>query len=192
MRDIVLLGPQGCGKGTQAKILLKKYDFVLFEMGAECRKEAKKETPRGQKVKAQIDAGNLAPIEVIAEIFGDFVAEADPAKPILFDGIPRNEEQKVVFDSVMKKHNRDFKVIEIDIPRAESIKRLLSRAKIEGRADDKHDAIIQRLDIFYADTLPIVNEYKAEGRLILVNGDQPMEDVAKELESKLQEVLSPA
>lgn len=185
--NIVLLGIQGSGKGTQARIIVDRYKLTYFEMGGELRKLAAEESPLGQKVKSIVDSGNLVPAHIIMQILDNFLSKLPPSEGVVLDGIPRNSEQQKEFDALMTKYNREFKVMHFMVPEDETIKRLLAR----HRQDDIPEVITQRIKVFIRDTKPVIEEYKKRGNVIEINGNQPIEAVANEVSEKLAPYASP-
>lgn len=176
--DIVLFGIQGSGKGTQAKRLCKEFDLDLFEAGGELRRIAAEESKLGKEVKSYIDDGKLVPHEIIMKVVKQAIVSRPAGRRILFDGIPRDENQMKDFDAVMSELNREFRCIQILLPREKAIERILGRAEQEGRADDANEEIIvRRMDTFTEKTLPVIREYERAGKLVKVDGDSDVEAV---------------
>jgi adenylate kinase len=206
--DYVLFGIQGSGKGTQGKVLAQRLGAAYFETGGELRRLAAENSALGQKVKSIIDAGHLVPNEVVMEIVEDFV-KREAGRPIIFDGIPRNGEQNATFEALLKKMERPYTGIYFELSREEAERRLLSRricigcktvypsnypkafacekcgGKLTTRADDNADSIRTRLDIFYKETLPIVEAWRAASKMFTVNAAPSIEEVTKELLKKI-------
>ncbi|MCC7432719.1 nucleoside monophosphate kinase [Candidatus Peregrinibacteria bacterium] len=181
--DLVLFGIQGSGKGTQAKALAQKYNFVIFETGAECRRLATENSELGKKVKEIVDAGNLVPAHIVIQILENFLSKLPPTQKVIFDGIPRNQEQHIEFDKLIARLGRDFLAVNITLPQEETIKRLLVR----GRHDDLPEVITNRIKIFIRDTSPIIEDYRSQNKIFDINGNQPIEDVSKEIFSKFDQ-----
>lgn len=206
--DLVLFGIQGSGKGTQGKFIISKYDFESFETGAILRSMSKEDSELGKKVKEIIEAGHLVPNEVVMELVEDFVGKIPEGKSALFDGLPRKEVQAESFDALMEKNERDFKAVIIDISKEEAMKRLTTRRICSGcketypsmydkeacekcggvlitRKDDNPESIENRLNAYFQETMPVIEAYEKEGKLIRVNGEQGIEEVTKELFEKI-------
>ncbi len=179
--DLIIFGIQGSGKGTQAKILAVNHKMKIFEAGAQCRKLAEEDSDLGKRVKNIIENGELVPQEIIMALLDKFLSQSSETDKIIYDGIPRNEGQYLSFDQTLKKWNRDFIAINIELPEEETIKRLLLRS----RNDDKPEIITNRIKIFIKETAPIIEIYKSQNKVININGNQSIEDVTKEIESKI-------
>ena len=174
-QDLILFGVQGSGKGTQAQILADKLGYVIFEAGAELRKIRASDTELGRQVKSIIDAGNLVPNEIVMEIVAEFLKGVSAEEPVIFDGIPRSMVQKESLDALLDKHGRDAVCLHIRLPREVAIARMQER----GRADDTAEVIKTRIDNFEAQTVPVIDKYAAEGKMLQVDGDQPIEQVTE-------------
>lgn len=186
MKDLILVGIQGSGKGTQGKILREKFGYQIFETGGELRRMAQDESELGQKVKSIIERGDLVPNEIIMEIVEHFLSELTGDTPVIFDGIPRSEPQRQSLEALIEKHGRKFNVLEIKLSDEESLKRLLDRAEKEGRADDTPEVIAKRIQNFYTHTEPLLNIWREAGRVIAVDGDQAVEGVTESILSRLE------
>lgn len=179
--NIVLLGVQGSGKGTQAEIMAKRYNLASFEMGNEFRTLAEKNSPLGHKIKTIIDNGKLVPTQIVIQVLESFLEKIPINRPVIFDGIPRNQKQQKAFNKLMKAQNRDFLVVNIGIPEEETMKRLTLRS----RHDDTPDIIKQRTQIFLENTQPVIQNYRQKNLVIEINGNQKIATVAKEIHQHL-------
>jgi len=200
--QLVFIGIQWSGKGTQARILASKYGFEIFETWGVLRKLAKQDTELWKLVKETIEAGKQVTPEIIEMILEDFIKTAK-SQNIIFDGLVRNLGNKQTAD---KKLDSDYKVVYFDLPEQEAMKRLLWRMynpktgetfpawttidpktgdELIKRPDDEENAIKQRIKEFYEKTLPVVELYQQEWRLIKINANQPIEEVTKEIIEKL-------
>ncbi len=185
MTDLILIGIQGSGKGTQGKILAEKFGYKIFETGGELRKIAKENSPLGQKVKEITERGDLVPNEIVMEIVEHFFAQISPQTPVIFDGIPRSEVQRVSLEKLLADHGREFRALEVKISDQEAVSRLLKRAELEGRADDNLETIQKRIQNFYNFTQPLLDEWRKSGKLVSVNGEREIEQVTADMLAKL-------
>ncbi|MBU1992689.1 MAG: nucleoside monophosphate kinase [Patescibacteria group bacterium] len=209
--DLILFGIQGSGKGTQGIFIAEKYGFEVFETGAELRKLSREDSELGRKVKEIIEAGNLVPNDVVMEIVENFTNKIEPGKNVLFDGIPRKIEQKESLDALLNRLERPFAGILIQISEEEALRRLTTRrlcktcktvypasygsdtcecgGKLITRTDDNPESIKTRLRAYASETVPVIEKYKEEGKMIEVNGEQPIEKVTEEVFTFLDERL---
>lgn len=202
---IVLAWIQWSGKGTQARILEKKYNFEIFDTGAHIRELAKEDTELWKEIKKTIDAWNLVTIEILEKVVWEFIANHSPDANIIFDGIPRNLEQKTFFDRVVK----DFQVVYLNLSKEEWENRVIGRrmcfscratyprnyehkfcekcwGKLWVRVDDSDDAALQkRIDIFFAQTVPVIESYRKEWKVIDIDASLEPEEVNKQIEKAL-------
>jgi adenylate kinase len=202
--DLVLFGIQGSGKGTLGIRIAEKFGFEVFETGAQLRILSQKDSSLGQKVKSIVEAGNLVPNEVVMDIIENFMKQLPSGRKVIFDGIPRKLEQAETFDALMEKLGRDFTGILIDVPEEIAVRRLSTRricgnckkvyaanytgekceacgGKLITRTDDNPDSIRTRLKAYYNETTPVIERYKKGGKLLVMNGNQGIEDAAKEI-----------
>jgi adenylate kinase len=183
--NLILVGPQGSGKGTHGKLLAEKYNFKIFETGAVVRAISKESSPLGKKIKTIAERGDLIPNEIIMEMVNDFLDKIPENQDIILDGIPRSLEQKESLDKVLQAKNRDYKVVFLSLTEDLSIARLLSRAEKEGRADDNLASIKNRLKNFNTYTTPLLDIWKEEGGLVSVDGGTSIENGFKAIEKNL-------
>lgn len=184
---IFMVGPQGSGKGTQGKVLAEKLGYFYWEMGEILREEAKKDTPFGRKVKGLIDAGHLLEDEELYRILNTELPEVIKHKRILFDGVPRRVGQGAYLIHFLNQNAfREFATIVIDVPKEESIKRLLERAHHEFRTDDTPEKIAYRLDLYDKETKPVIKFLQGIGDLFTIDGLGSIEDVQQRINSALK------
>jgi len=185
--DLVFFGIQGSGKGTQAKKLAADFGYDIFEAGGELRKIKKSGTELGDEVASYIDEGKLVPFEIIMRVTKEAVLERPEDQKILFDGIPRDEDQMNAFNNIMEEVGREFQCVEIKLDKEEAVKRILGRAEEEGRADDADESIIRRrMDTFIEKTMPVIEAYKAQEKLIEVDGDGTIDKIYGRLKEALE------
>ncbi|MFA4795751.1 adenylate kinase [Leptospira kirschneri] len=186
MKNIIFMGPPGAGKGTQAKILCERLSIPQISTGDILREAVKNQTEMGIEAKRYMDAGDLVPDSVVIGIIKDRIREADCRNGFLLDGFPRTVEQAEALDTLLKNEGRSIdKAINLQVPDAELLKRLLSRAEIEGRADDNEATIKNRLDNYNKKTLPLLDFYAARKKLSQVNGVGSLEEVTSLIQKEL-------
>lgn len=187
--DLVFFGIQGSGKGTQAKLLAGRHGFHIYEAGGSLREIASTETELGKKVRETIDGGNLVSAELILHVMEKAVTACPADQRILFDGIPRNQEQKDGFDAKMKQWGRPFACININVPREMALERILERGAQEGRADDQErQSIEKRFTWFEEQNIPVIEQYRQQGILVDADGVGTIEEVAERVEAALTEL----
>lgn len=180
--DIVLFGIQGSGKGTQAKKLAAEFGYDIFEAGGELRKIAASGSDLGSIVKSYIDIGKLVPFEIIIQVLREAIGSRPKDQKILFDGIPRDADQMREFDKIMTSQNRDFRCIHLKLDPEEGVRRILGRAKTEGRADDADEQIIRRrMNTFTEKTLPVIKDYEGRGLVVEIDGMKGVDEVYGEM-----------
>jgi len=177
MHRILILGPQGCGKGTQAAILSAYLGIPYLSMGHLLREEAKGDGELAEKVREIVETGELVSDVVAEAVLRNRLAEPDVGNGYILDGFPRNFEQLRAFAGF----DQPTAVIVIDIPKRESRARLQNRAITEGRTDDTPEVIEKRLGIYSTDTVPIIEEYRKQGVVREVDGMGSIEEVAERI-----------
>lgn len=186
MKDLILVGIQGSGKGTQAKILAKNKGYEIFETGGALRAIAASGSDLGEKVKAIMNRGNLVSNDIVMEIVSDFIENKQKEGPIIFDGIPRSEEQRVSLEKLLEAKNRSFEVLAIELSEKEAFVRMFKRAKIEGRADDNEEAMKKRIANFHEFTAPLLKVWQENGKLLQVCGEHSIEEVTERISQRLK------
>ncbi len=177
---IFLMGPQGSGKGTQAKLLAEKLGFFHWEMGGILRSERERVLSDGKKVGDIIDAGIYLTDEQLLEVVREKLGTIPPAQGIIFDALPRRMGQaKFVIDWLHAQGKKELVTIFLALSREESLKRLALRAEIEKRADDTPEKIELRLKQYEEATLPILDYMKEQTRFIELDGQPAIPEVAR-------------
>jgi len=180
LNTIFFIGPQGSGKGTQAKILAAKLNFFHWDMGSILREVAASDTDLGKKVKNLIDTGVLLQDNDLYEVVTYKLDQISPDLGVIFDGIPRRVGQAEFLLNFLKKQGRqNFATLFINLPKTESLARLLKRGEIEKRADDTKEKIEFRLAQYEQDTLPVLDFLKKQGEFFNIDGQQGVEEVSK-------------
>jgi len=177
MIDLILFGPPGAGKGTQAQILKDKLGLTYIATGDLFRHHIKNKTDLGVKAQAYIDRGDLVPDEITIDMIKEIIADPD-ARGFIFDGFPRTVKQAEVLDQLMA--DKDLIIdalLSINVPEERLIKRLLERGKTSGRSDDNEETIKHRLDQYHTKTEPVKDYYKAQGKLYEIDGVGSIDEV---------------
>jgi adenylate kinase len=175
---LLIVGPQGSGKGTQGVRVAEALGIPTVSTGDVFRANVKEGTPLGLQVKAIIDAGDLVPDELTSAIVRDRLDQADAAGGFLLDGYPRNLGQVADLDAFLAARGEALTaVIELSVPRDESITRLSLRATEQGRADDNVESIAKRLAIYENETAPILDVYRSRGVVDVIDGVGSLDEV---------------
>ncbi len=187
MKVIIIFGPPGSGKGTQAKLLAKQLNLIHFSTGEELRKEANKKTKLGKQINSLISQGNLVPDELSTQITQNFIF-SNKKKNILLDGFPRTLKQAENLLTFFKKIGCDkILVINLKVSKKELINRILERAKIEHRKDDNKKTIKQRLKVYHNQTKPIIKFLRRNKiKIFNFNGKGNIEEIQKEITKKIK------
>lgn len=186
LNTIFFIGPQGSGKGTQARFLAKRLDFFYWEMGAILREVAAGKSILGIRVKNLIDSGVLLQDNDLYQVVEMKLNEIPSGKGVIFDGIPRRLGQAEFLLGYLKGQGRtDFVTLYVSLPREESLARLLKRAEIEKRADDTKEKIEFRLKQYEEETTPVLDYLKKNSKFFEINGSPAVEQVTKEINKAL-------
>ncbi len=186
MKNIVIFGAPGAGKGTQSDFIVERFGLKHISTGDLLRKEISDQTELGKRIKSIMDAGQLVSDEIVIEMIDNAIAH--DTKGILFDGFPRTVAQAEVLDKLLDKHGRALTcMVRLDVPRQELIHRMLERAKVSGRSDDNEETIKNRLIEYESKTLPVADYYSKQGKEVKIDGlgdiKRISEDIAKAIEA---------
>ena len=213
--NLILLGPPGAGKGTQAQRLLESHGLVQLSTGDMLRATVAAGTAVGKKAKAIMDAGDLVPDEMVAELISDRLDELDEGQGFILDGFPRTAAQADAVDALLTEKGRQLdRVIELKVDDESLVERVTGRftcancgqgyhdkfkrpqeegkcdvcggTEFNRRSDDNEEAMRARLEAYYDQTAPLLDHYRARGKLHSVDGMADMEDVAQQIESSLR------
>jgi adenylate kinase len=179
---IVLLGPPGSGKGTQAALLVERLGIPHISTGALLRNAAKRGTELGLKAKALTDKGELVPDDVISDMIEERLGRDDVANGFILDGYPRNLAQARSLDVLLERLGQPVDdAILIDLDAERIIKRIAKRAKEEGRDDDTEETVRNRLQVYAAQTAPVADYYAERGLLTKVLGEGSVDEIFQRL-----------
>jgi adenylate kinase len=189
--NLLVLGPQGAGKGTQAKRIAAEYGVAHVATGDMFR-ALDESTELGRKVKAIMSAGELVPDEITVAMIEERLGQPDAENGFALDGFPRNLAQAEALDAMLGGIGRGLDaILFFDVPDSVGTERALSRARIEGRADDTPEVIARRLEIYHSETEPIVEHYRATGKLVPLHAERTVEEVWAEIQAALAELEEP-
>jgi len=187
--NVLLLGPQGAGKGTQGKLISGENGIPHIATGDILRAAMAAGTELGRKVKPIYDAGGLVPDDIMIELIRERLCADDAANGFVLDGFPRTAVQAEALDEMLDEIGRPLSVVlEFQLPEEVSIERLTLRAQEEGRADDTPESIRNRLRLYHEQTEPLIEHYRARGNLVGVPANRPIEDVFEEIQRALEQV----
>ncbi|MGE4313471.1 MAG: adenylate kinase [Pseudobdellovibrionaceae bacterium] len=185
--DIILFGPPGAGKGTQAKILENDYGFKQLSTGDMLRAQITAGTKLGIQAKEVMDRGELVSDEIVIGMIKSYIDSPECVKGSIFDGFPRTEAQAVALDNMLAQSNRSIDiVIEMQVSDDLLIDRILSRAKIEGRSDDNAEAFKKRLAAYRSYSTEVLPYYQSKGLVEAIDGTQSVEAVTNAIKSILE------
>lgn len=179
---IVLLGPPGSGKGTQAALLRDRLDIPHISTGDLLRNAVQQQTELGRKAKSYMDAGDLVPDALMLGLIEERLGEADVANGFILDGYPRNLAQAEALDEVLERIGQPVDLaVSVTVDEGEIVDRLSRRAVEEGRSDDTEDVIRNRLRVYAEQTAPVAGHYAERGQLREVDGMGSVEEVNRRL-----------
>ncbi len=179
MLNIVLFGPPGAGKGTQARLLAERYNLSHISTGEAIRREIRAGSACGESVKEYIERGELAPDELVLDIVSDYVESRRPTAGNIFDGFPRTEVQAEEFDKILAAHGKRVDLmLSLEVPDEVLIERLLLRGRESGRMDDASEKVIRnRIKVYNAQTAVVAQFYADQGKYMGIKGTGTVEEI---------------
>lgn len=184
---IVLLGPPGAGKGTQATAIVAAKGIPHISTGDMLRAAVKAGTPIGKKAKTVMDAGELVSDEIVIGIAGERLGQPDAKRGFLLDGFPRTLAQAEALESLLAKLGTPLDCcLALTVDNEAVVQRLLKRAAIEGRADDNEATIRERMRVYDSQTAPLISFYRGRGRLVEVSGMGTVDEVGQRIREALK------
>jgi adenylate kinase len=180
--NVLLLGVQGSGKGTQAKRIASGYGLAHIATGDILRRAIADGSELGREVQPILETGELVPDELMIELIRERIQSPDAEPGFILDGFPRTMRQAEALDAMLAEIGRPLSVVfELQVPDDVAVGRLERRAQEEGRADDTPEAIRKRIDLYHQETEPLVARYRLLGNLVGIHGDRPENQVFGEL-----------
>ena len=187
--NLLLLGPQGSGKGTQAARIAAEYGIPHVATGDMFRAAMEAGTVLGRRIRPLYEAGELIPDDVTIELIEERLAEDDARDGFVLDGFPRNLAQARALDAMLSAIGRDLDaILFFDVPESIVRERIAGRANAEHRTDDTPEALARRLAIYHEQTVPVVEHYRASGKLVPLHADRTIDEVFAEIQRALDQV----
>jgi adenylate kinase len=185
--NIILLGPPGSGKGTQGALLSDRLGIPRVSTGDLLRNAVERGTPLGQQARSYMDQGLLVPDEIIVGLVEEVLASSEAANGILMDGFPRTVPQAEAVDRALGARGAAVDcVLNIDVPEEELVRRMMGRAREQGRADDTPETIRKRFQVYVEQTAPLVQYYEARGVVRNVEGIGSIDEIAQRVTATLE------
>lgn len=183
MLNIVLFGPPGAGKGTQAEKLKEKYNLIHLSTGDILRKEIEKDSELGQLAKSFMSSGELVPDNVVIDMIENCLKDCKGSNGFIFDGFPRTTEQAQALDTLLQKHHTEIDtMLSLEVDDEELVDRIIKRGQESGREDDKNESVIfNRIITYNKKTAPLKNYYDDQGKYHSISGIGSIDDVFKRL-----------
>ena len=190
MLNLVLFGPPGAGKGTQAEFLIKSFGLDHLSTGDLLRSEIAAGTKLGLEAKSYMDKGELVPDDVVIGMIKSKLDSNKDSNGFIFDGFPRTVEQAKALDKLLNENGTPISgMLSLEVDKSELIQRLLSRGKISGRADDQDESIIEnRINVYNEKTLPLIEYYKPQDKHYGINGMGSIDDIAGRLKGVVEKL----
>lgn len=190
MLNLVLFGPPGAGKGTQAEFLIKSFQLDHLSTGDLLRSEIKAGTKLGLEADNYIKRGELVPDQVVIDMIQSKLESNKKSNGFIFDGFPRTVDQAKALDELLDRNGTSISaMLSLEVETQELINRLLSRGKVSGRADDQNQSIIEnRINVYNKKTLPLIEYYKPQGKHFGVNGMGTIDEIAERLKKVVEKL----
>lgn len=190
MKNIVIFGAPGSGKGTQSEFIIKKYGLFHISTGDVLRSQIAQGTELGKIADGYISNGKLIPDELMIDILDDVLSSApETANGVIFDGFPRTINQAVALDNLLEKRGTQLDiVVGLEVEEEELIARLINRGKTSGRSDDNLETIQKRLDVYKNQTTPLREHYIAQGKYAQIMGMGSIEEIFARIESAIDKI----
>jgi adenylate kinase len=187
--NVLLLGPQGAGKGTQGRLIAGAYGIPHIATGDMLRQAIAADTDLGRLVRPIYDAGQLVPDELMVALIRERLGMDDAREGFVLDGFPRTMRQAEALDEMLREIGRDLDVVfEFQLEDQIGRERMLRRAAEEGRTDDTPEAINERLRLYHEETEPLIEYYRSRGNLVGIHADRSVDEVFAEIQQALEQV----
>jgi adenylate kinase len=191
--NVLILGPQGSGKGTQAARIAAEYGVPHVATGEMFRAAIAARTPLGLEVEPILASGALVPDDLTIGVMRERLSDDDAERGFVLDGFPRNAAQAEALDDLLDELDRPLDVVlDLQVPDKVCLERLTGRAQEESRTDDSPEAIAKRLEIFHRETEPLIGHYLPRGIVVGIHGDRSRDEVWSEIVEALERVAERA
>lgn len=190
MINLILFGPPGSGKGTQAKKIAEKFDLLHISTGDLFRKEIGEQTKLGKLAKSYIDKGQLVPDEVTIGMLQSALDQKGSTFGVIYDGFPRTVDQARALDQMLDESDDEIDLlVSLKVSDEELIQRLLNRGKLDGRSDDQDAEIIKsRISVYNNETQPVYAYYDGQDKAITINGEGDIDAIFDEISRTIEQV----
>jgi adenylate kinase len=189
--NVLLLGPQGSGKGTQAKRIQAEYGIPHIATGDMLRRAIADGTELGRQVKSIVESGRLVPDELMIDLIRERLGEEDADGGFILDGFPRTLAQANALDDMLAEIGRDLSIVfGFQLHDEIGIERMTKRAQIENRKDDTPEAIAERLRLYHEQTEPLIGHYRVQGNLVGIHADRTIDEVFSEVQEALEQTAA--
>jgi adenylate kinase len=191
MLNLILFGPPGAGKGTQAEFLIESYQLIHLSTGDLLRSEIAGQTRLGLEAKAFMEKGELVPDAVVIGMIQSKLEANQAARGFIFDGFPRTVEQADALDTLLNENKTPISgMLSLEVEREELINRLMGRGLVSGRADDQDQSVIEnRINVYGQKTAPLISYYSAQGKHFGINGMGTIPEIAERLKTTVDKLL---
>jgi adenylate kinase len=191
--DLLIFGPQGAGKGTQAAHIVEEYGPAHIATGDMLRAAIAEGSELGLQVKAIVESGQLVPDDTVVALIRDRIARPDATGGFVLDGFPRNLAQAEALDAMLREVGRDLDAgVVLEVPDDVARERMLQRAQVEGRSDDTPEVIESRLRTYHEQTAPLVDWYRARDKVVPVDGTESIDAVWTQIRTALERLAEAA
>ena len=180
--NLIIFGPPGAGKGTQADFIVNKYNLYKLSTGEVLRNEIKNKTELGKKISSIINSGSLVSDDIVKKLVEVFISDEKYNHRLIFDGYPRNLIQAKTLNELLNKYDQKIDlVLKLSVSLETIKKRILERQTLEKRADDREEIAIKRYKTYEKSTEPVIEFYKKLNLLKVIDGERPIDQINKEI-----------